>query len=206
MRTWNPRFNSAQATAETLPATLSPGAENRDSLSLRERAGVRVVSGSPNLLQDSNAATPHSRRAFTMIEIAISLAIIGFALVAIIGILPLGLNVQRDNRHETVINQDASIFLNAIRNGDRGLDDLTNYVLAITNYVQVWNARRGGYAPGPQTQYGYTRTVSTQGMPPSANNPQFPLISGARIVGLLSTPKVVPNGAGFTSNHVVDER
>ncbi len=38
---------------------------------------------------------PASRRAagFTMIEIAMSLAIIGFALVAIIGILPMGLSV-----------------------------------------------------------------------------------------------------------------
>src|SRR2546428_5718272 len=34
---------------------------------------------------------------FTMIEIAIALAVIAFALVAIIGVLPIGLNVQRDN-------------------------------------------------------------------------------------------------------------
>ena len=73
-------------------------------------------------------------RAFTMIEIAISLAVIGFALVAILGVLPLGMNVQKENREETIINQDATVFLNAIRNGARGMDDLTNYVMAITNY------------------------------------------------------------------------
>ncbi|MEI9963166.1 MAG: type II secretion system protein [Limisphaerales bacterium] len=73
-------------------------------------------------------------RAFTMIEIAISLAVIGIALVAIIGVLPLGMSVQRENREETVINQDATILMEAIRNGARGLDDLTNYVYAITNY------------------------------------------------------------------------
>ena len=50
-----------------------------------------------------------SRRAFTMIEIAISLAIIGFALVAILGVLPIGMSVQRENREETIINQDAKI-------------------------------------------------------------------------------------------------
>ncbi len=81
--------------------------------------------------------TPRSARrasrAFTMIEIALSLAIIGFALVAIISVLPLGMNVQKENREETIINQDASVFLNAIRNGARGMDDLTNYVMAITN-------------------------------------------------------------------------
>src|SRR5271154_7452383 len=70
--------------------------------------------------------------AFTMVEIAISLAIIGIALVAIIGVLPLGMNVQRDNREATVINQDATYFIEAIRGGAQGLNDLTNYVYAIT--------------------------------------------------------------------------
>ena len=69
-----------------------------------------------------------------MIEIAISLAIIGFALVASIGILPTGMNVQKANRQETIINQDATVLLETVRNGARGLNDLTNYVYAITNY------------------------------------------------------------------------
>jgi hypothetical protein len=38
--------------------------------------------------------------------------------------------MQRDNREQTVINQDATIFMEAIRSGARGLDDLTNYVYA----------------------------------------------------------------------------
>src|SRR5947207_3045679 len=66
---------------------------------------------------------PRSTTAFTMIEIAICLAVIGFALTAIIGVLPLGMNVQSENREETVVNQDASVFLNAIRNGELGIDD-----------------------------------------------------------------------------------
>ncbi|HEX7576601.1 MAG TPA: prepilin-type N-terminal cleavage/methylation domain-containing protein, partial [Verrucomicrobiae bacterium] len=78
---------------------------------------------------------------FTMVEIAISLAIIGIALVAILGVLPIGLRMQRDNREQTVINQDATIFMEAIRGGARGLDDLTNYVYAITNY---WTIYSGG--------------------------------------------------------------
>src|SRR5580700_5001191 len=77
----------------------------------------------------------HPRQSgFTMVEIAISLAIIGFALVSIIASLPMGMNVQRDNREQTIINQDATIFMEAIRNGARGADDLTNYVYAITNF------------------------------------------------------------------------
>jgi type II secretory pathway pseudopilin PulG len=122
-----------------------------------------------------------------MIEIALSLAIIGFALVAIIGVLPIGMNVQKDNREETIINQDATVIMNAIRSGARGSDDLANYVFAITNSVTYYE---NGKPNGPTRSYGY------------------PLPSGLRIVGLLSTPKYVPvtlpkGGSGYFSNHVV---
>ena len=63
--------------------------------------------------------TPHNhshrrvRRtlAFTMVEVALSLAIIAFAVVAVIGILPTGMQVQRDNREMTIINQDGQFIL-----------------------------------------------------------------------------------------------
>jgi len=63
-----------------------------------------------------------------MVEIALCIAIIGFALVAIIGVLPTAMRVQQDNRGDTLIDQDGNYFLEAIRNGARGLDDVTNYV------------------------------------------------------------------------------
>jgi type II secretory pathway pseudopilin PulG len=136
-----------------------------------------------------------------MVEIALSLAIIGFALVAIIGVLPYAMSVQKDNREETVINQDSTVFMNAIRNGVLGLDDLTNYVVAITNEVTLYQY------PGMKTtlvgRYGYTRTSSSM-------SPSFLLNSGARIIGLLSTPKYVPAPgggkppiSGYYSNNVV---
>ena len=82
--------------------------------------------------------------AFTMVEIALCLAIIGFALVAIIGVLPTGLNVQKENREETIINQEAAVWMDAIRNGAQGYDDLTNQVIAITNYVWSYTMTGGG--------------------------------------------------------------
>jgi type II secretory pathway pseudopilin PulG len=129
-----------------------------------------------------------------MIEIAISLAVIGFALVAILGVLPVGLNVQKENREETIINQDASVFMNAIRSGARGMDDLTNYVMAITNYVTPCD--RTGRQKGVKSVNWYTPDKSSFG-------PGFALNSGFRIVGLLSTPKYIPTGNGFfVSNYV----
>ena len=136
-----------------------------------------------------------------MIEIAISLAIIGFALVAIIGVLPIGMNVQKENREETIINQDATVFMNAIRNGAQGLDDLTNYVMAITNYVTVYDPTMTHTVGNPWSD-GYTTTNSYA-------TPSFPLTNGFRIIGLLSTPKYHALGrwknsaAMFISNHVV---
>jgi type II secretory pathway pseudopilin PulG len=144
--------------------------------------------------------------AFTMIEIAISLAVIGFALVAIIAILPLGMDVQKENREETIVNHDASIFMDALRSGSQGADDLTNYVEKITvdGYLcdGVTRAPRNR-GQTPDYSWTYTRTNSN-------TNPQMPLTNGAYIIGLLSTPKyIVSDQVGksgvhdFYSNRVV---
>src|SRR5688572_30793241 len=69
-----------------------------------------------------------SERAFTMVEIALSLAVVAFALVAIIGVLPLGMTVQKDNREDTLIIQEGRYWFEAIKSGAEGLMDLTNYV------------------------------------------------------------------------------
>jgi type II secretory pathway pseudopilin PulG len=126
-----------------------------------------------------------------MIEIALCLAIMGFALVAIIGVLPLGMNAQRDNREATVINQDATVLLDAVRSGARGADDLTNFVYAIAN-------------TGSGNPVGYLNPVLAAQMNFPGSNPSgvswYPyLTNGATIVGLLSMPEFW-NG---NSNHIV---
>jgi type II secretory pathway pseudopilin PulG len=163
-----------------------------DVTSHRSRNTQHVTRIIPDLLPVTSLS------AFTMIEIAISLAVIGFALVAIIGILPIGMNVQKENRQETIITQDANIFMDAIRNGAQGGDDLTNYVLSITNY-QVHYSQRGNV----KNVYAYTFTNST--INGALANPQMPITNGFRIIGLLSTPKIAttPGVLGFFSNHVV---
>jgi len=143
-----------------------------------------------------------------MVEIAISLAVIGFALVAIIGVLPIGMNVQKLNREETIVNQDANLLMDAICKGAQGLDDLTNYVFAITNTVTEWQYKGSTVHPVPYSTYGYTLAGSYQGVAAmSPMSPPYPLINGYRIVGLLSTPKYAPyssgNNNGYFSNHVV---
>jgi type II secretory pathway pseudopilin PulG len=114
----------------------------------------------PNFCPRPSTLVSRPSSAFTLIEIALCLAVIGIALVSIIGVLPLGMDVQRENREATVINQDATIFMEAIRNGARGADDLTNYVYQIE--VGGFNGVGGSYSS-------------------NFNN-------GAQIIGLLTTP------------------
>src|SRR5438445_6763866 len=87
--------------------------------------------------------------AFTMVEIALSLGVIAIAMVAILGVLPTGVRVQKDNREDTVLNQEGMFWLEAIRSGSHGLDYLTNYVdlITISNVDRV-TAFTGPYFTG----------------------------------------------------------
>ena len=139
---------------------------------------------------DSSFEIRHSKfaPAFTLVEIAISLAIIGIALLAIIGVLPWGMSAQRDNRERTVINQDATVFVEAIRNGAGGDNDLTNYVYAITN-IQTEYSPPANPAPGTPNAYGWDFSSYL-------NGPD----GGARIIGLLSTPEFTDLSGNPTNN------
>lgn len=78
---------------------------------------------------------------FTMIEIAISLAIVAVAMIAILGILPTGLTVQRENREDTIIDQEAEYYMTIIRNSgmQTGPIDIGSHVHQVfvtrTNHV-----------------------------------------------------------------------
>ena len=143
-----------------------------------------------------------AKAGFTLVEIALSLAIIGFALVAIIGVLPTGLNVQRDNREETIIVHDANYFMDAIRNGARGLDDLTNSIIRIRNDWTTYNTNNTPWAKVESNYDEYTKTNFT--VTSSASPTDFSLTNGYRIIGLLGRPKFEDVGApNLRSNHVV---
>jgi REP element-mobilizing transposase RayT/type II secretory pathway pseudopilin PulG len=147
---------------------------------------------------------------FTMMEIAISLAVIGIALVGIIGVLPIGMNVQQTNRQETIIGQDANVLMEAVRNGSVGNDDLTNYVYAITNYWAEFQPVSSGGSTNYLGVNGYT--YSTFSIAPNFYTLYgIRITNGANIVGLMSTPEYTDvNGLpiptifnGGFSNHVV---
>jgi prepilin-type N-terminal cleavage/methylation domain-containing protein len=171
-------------------------------------AGWQVTSKGRAASLVTRHPSPVACRGFTMIEIAISLAVIGIALVGIIGVLPSGMNVQKENREETIINQDATILMEAIRNGARGVDDMTNYIYAITNYWTKYDDK--GNASFGNDGYTFQNSKITK---LGSSPPFFPITNGLRIIGILSTPEfttylpdLTPTnnvyGGGY-SNHVV---
>jgi len=147
---------------------------------------------------------PAVSRAFTIIEIALCLGIIAFALVAIIASLPRGLDVQKRNREETIIGHDAEVWMSALRSGARGFDDLTNYVLCITNFWTTYNVD----LTVNKSDYDYYTPSNSnrKSINPALND--FPLTNGAHIIGLLTTPKTIPEfipptTQPYQSNYVV---
>jgi len=150
----------------------------------------------------SRSAAP---RAFTIIEIALCLGIIGFALVAIIAALPRGLDVQKRNREETIIGHDADIWMSALRSGARGYDDLTNYVMCITNFWTAYDSNLRVINSG--VDYYTPSNSSRTSINPATDD--FPLTNGAHIIGLLSSPKTIPPfippppAGGYQSNYFV---
>ncbi len=129
----------------------------------------------------------NSAAAFTMVEIALCLGVIAIALVAIIGVLPTGVRVQKDNREDTILNQEGMLWLEAIRSGSRGLDYLTNYVDTIT----ISNA------------LGLTNFYNPAGpvIPPAPKVDA--LTNGQAIIGLLTVRKVTSvNNTTFYTNRV----
>ncbi len=124
-------------------------------------------------LLKNNAAHLRGRNGFTIIELAICLGIIAFALVAIIGVLPIGINVQKDNREETVINQDGMFWMEAIRSGATGMNDLTNHIA----FIEIKGSNSQVYRWEP--------------VPAKAGDSHIELprgVQGAAIIGLLSMP------------------
>ena len=177
------------------------------NLSLQPTRDQRGATSDP--LSGSRRPRPGSG-AFTMIEIAICLAIIGVALVGIIGVLPYGMNTQRANREETVIGQDANHLIELIRTGARGADDLTNYVYAVTNYWGFYDGLGNLASSGVN---GYTFTNANEF---GVADPNRALFNGTNIIGVLSLPEFYTNIFGGTglrllpnvyqgglSNHVV---
>jgi hypothetical protein len=148
------------------------------------RAPGRLAPPPPHPHSSHSSHSSHSfpsQAAFTMIEIAIALGVIGFALIAIIGILPAGLNVQRETHQDTIIGLDGPFLLETIRNGGPALGPGTSTSLDfLTNYVE-------------------SISISNTVTPPLIyNNPA----SGEMILGLLSTPEIFPAVYGNSANTV----
>ncbi len=93
---------------------------------------------------------------FTMIEIAISLAIVAVAMVAILGILPAGLTVQQENREDTIMDLEAEYYMQLIRNSG-----MANGPLNIGQHVDQITITRTNHVSGAANTTLYNRNNTT---------------------------------------------
>ena len=201
---------------EPMAVYAAPGV-TRPSLQQSHARQQAVLLG--DMRDQYRSLTVAAQSGFTMMEIAICLAIVGVALVAIIGVLPIGMSTQRNNRQETIIAQDASVYLEAIRNASLGMDDLTNYVYAISNYwTEFEPITKGGTNAVGINSYTYANSFVDRNYLTESGIPyttlEAPLTNAANIIGVMSTPEftdvngnpvpsVYYNNALVYSNHVV---
>ncbi len=135
-----------------------------------------------------NHARRGSRAAFTLTELALCIAVIGLALTAIMGVLPSGMNVQRQNREDTMVAQDAQFLMEAIRGGAVGIPDLTNHV----DYI-IW--RRSGAVSGLEFYRGPNFSDALPGE-------VVPLTASWQVLALMSMPRYELTPQGVVENFV----
>ncbi len=145
---------------------------------------------------------------FTLVEIAIAIAVVSFALVAIIGVLPTGMQVQKENREETIITHDAKMLIEAIRTGSTNLHNLAGNL----EWIQFYTNGVGGASSAPFSIRWFPTNSYFGLVPPNGqfaqNDPRYNH-SGARdIIGHLSAPSydnsfwapAYPMGSLFQTN------
>ncbi|MBN9691731.1 MAG: hypothetical protein J0M24_15940 [Verrucomicrobia bacterium] len=132
--------------------------------------------------------------AFTMVELALCIAIVAFAMVAILGVLPLGLSVQKQNREETIIDQEGPMWLEVIRRGGIGWDELTNYIDSIV--IEQTPVNRSGAT----RTFGFRGPFFPPGFPVPA--PGTTLATAEDVVSLLSIPRFEADKGTILSNRV----
>lgn len=125
-----------------------------------------------------------------MVELALCIGIIAFAMVAIMGVLPSGLTVQKQNREDTLIDQDGSQWINILREGQTGWGDLTNYL----DHIQVEHT---------PVNVPSGRQVIRLGGPFERPQPPARITSAAELISLLSIPKYEVDSGVVYSNRVI---
>lgn len=132
--------------------------------------------------------TTGAEAAFTLTELALCIAVIGIALTAIIGVLPSGLNVQKQNREETLVAQDAQFLIETLRSGSMSIPDLIQQVDFI-HWRRTGAEAQDFYFRGPN----YTETLP---------GTVIPLTASWQVTALMSTPRFEVVRRGLVTNDV----
>jgi hypothetical protein len=102
----------------------------------------------------------HQRNAlggFSIAEVMLAIGVVAFGLVAVLGVLPAGLTVQKDNREETIIRYDAQYWMTVLRAGMQPTDALDQV---------EWVELQVEDADGPVVYRAHRPRLGGEGAPP----------------------------------------
>jgi len=140
---------------------------------------------------------------FTMTELALCIAVVSVALVAIIGVLPTGLNVQRQNREDTIVTEDGKVLLNALRTGSvSSANLLTNFDFILWERYPVNNLGQPGATPTFRRSYRTALWTDTAKLTALGYSSPILLTNAAQIVALMTAPRYVTVGNSDFQNVV----
>jgi type II secretory pathway pseudopilin PulG len=104
-----------------------------------------------------NSHSGHRERqgGFTVSEVVLAIGVVAFGLVAVLGVLPAGLSVVKDNREETIIRYEARYWINALRAGMQQFDALDQVEWV---EIQLWDSTLDPDNDDPSEVYRVHRT------------------------------------------------
>ena len=135
---------------------------------------------------------PRRRDGFTMTELALCIAVVSIALVAIIGVLPTGLNVQRQNREDTVVTEDGKVLLNALRTGSvNSANLLRNFDFILWERYPVNNLGQPGGTPTFRRSFRTDFFTDSAKLKSLGYSTPVLLTNAAQIIALMTAPRYV---------------
>lgn len=103
-------------------------------------------------------------RAFSLIEVVLAMAIVAFALLAIIGMLPVGLQTMRDSQNDQAIGTIANQMRGDLQQISFGTGQGTLSDLPNTNYYYTAEGLKTELPPTGQPYYKAQFTIANAGV------------------------------------------
>lgn len=112
--------------------------------------------------------SPRSQSAFSLVEVSIALGIVSFCLVALIGLLPAGINNNRSSNEETAAVNLLTAVVSDLRSTAKTAAASPRFGISTTSSTTLFFAEDGTPGSADQSRFRVQTTLTA----PSANQDQ----------------------------------